>query len=73
MDDLPQRVGRTIRRRREALGLSQEGLAALCDLSRTYIGEIERGDASATITTLAKVATALHVSVSELVSVDLDG
>ncbi len=37
------RFGLNVRRRREAIGLSQEALAEKADLDRTYISGIERG------------------------------
>jgi transcriptional regulator with XRE-family HTH domain len=37
------RFGLNVRRRREAIGLSQEALAEKAELDRTYISGIERG------------------------------
>ena len=39
-------VGFRIRELREERGLTQEKLAALADLHRAYIGQIERGEAN---------------------------
>ncbi len=61
------KLGTVIRRRREALGLSQEGLAALSELNRTYLGKIERGEVIASIVTLQKIAEGLNVKLSELI------
>ena len=44
MSDINKEVGFSIRRMREARGLSQEKLAGLADLHRAYIGQIERGE-----------------------------
>lgn len=44
MKDINKRVGFNIRRTRENVGLSQEKLAALADLHRAYIGQIERSE-----------------------------
>jgi len=48
--------------------LSQEALADLCDLHRTYIGAIERGERNVTLSTLEVIAQALGISVPELLT-----
>jgi len=58
--------GRNIRKRREAKDLSQEDLALLAGLDRTYVGGIERGERNATILSAIKIGQALGASVSEL-------
>ena len=60
-------LGETIRTRREAAGLSQEKLAELANLSRNYIGELERGEKNVSIEALVRVAKALGVRVRDLV------
>lgn len=62
-------LGRRIRARREALGLSQEKLGELADLHRNLIGMIERGETNPTTMNLQKIAKALGTTMSEL----LDG
>jgi transcriptional regulator with XRE-family HTH domain len=47
-------------------GLSQEKLAEKADLHPTYIGVIERGEQSATLDTIAKLAGALRVKEKDL-------
>jgi transcriptional regulator with XRE-family HTH domain len=54
-------VAANVRRRREALGISQEQFADLCGYHRTYIGAIERGERNITISTLSALAGALKV------------
>lgn len=61
------KLGNVIRTRREALDISQEGLAALSELNRTYIGEIERGEVSVSVVTLQKIADGLNLKLSELI------
>ena len=61
-------LGETIRTQREAADLSQEKLAELADLSRNYIGELERGETNVSIEALARVAKALRVRVRDLVT-----
>jgi transcriptional regulator with XRE-family HTH domain len=65
---LTKAIGDAIRQRRESIGLSQEALAALSGLSRTYVGEVERGDVAATITTLDKLAKGLNWTLIALIS-----
>ncbi len=49
-------------------GLSQEALADICSLHRTYIGSIERMERNATLATLELLAGALGISVPELLT-----
>ncbi len=62
------RFGRNVRRRREAVGLSQEALAEKADLDRTYVSGIERGVRNPTILSASRVAAALKVSLAELLN-----
>lgn len=55
-----------IRKRRLAMGLSQESLASVCNLHRTYIGGVERAERNITLEALSKIATALEISPDEL-------
>ncbi len=59
--------GRAIQELRVERGLSQEGAALRCDVSRGFFGKIERGDASPTFETIVKVAVGLEVPAAELV------
>lgn len=54
-------VAANVRRYRKALNLSQEDLAEIAELHRTYIGGIEQGRANASIKNIEKVARALNV------------
>jgi transcriptional regulator with XRE-family HTH domain len=66
LEDLCKKFGARIRRLRLELGLSQEELAALCELDRTYIGGIERGERNPSLKNIYIVASALGVHVSAL-------
>jgi transcriptional regulator with XRE-family HTH domain len=60
-------LGEVVRRERVQRQLSQEGLAALAGLSRTQIGEIERGTTNISFTSLIALADGLQLSLSELI------
>ena len=47
--------------------MSQESLAAAADIDRTYISGIERGVRNISLLTLARIARALHVKISDLI------
>ncbi|MFI3259066.1 MAG: helix-turn-helix transcriptional regulator [Rikenellaceae bacterium] len=51
---------------RRARSLSQEKLAELSGLHRTYIGMIERAERNITLININKLATALQIDVKEL-------
>jgi transcriptional regulator with XRE-family HTH domain len=55
-------VANNIRRLRVDKGLSQEALADLCGLHRTYIGSVERGERNISIDNIERVSEALGVS-----------
>lgn len=64
-----QALGDAIRARRAEIdGLSQEGLADLAGMHRTYVSEIERGLRNPSYRNLVKLAAALDVPLSELVA-----
>lgn len=53
---------------RKAMALSQEQLADVSGLHRTYIGSVERGERNVTLSTLEALATALRVTVTQLLT-----
>jgi transcriptional regulator with XRE-family HTH domain len=59
-------LGRALRARRTEQGVSQEELSLATGVHRNYIGGIERGERSPTVTTIAKLADALDVAMSDL-------
>jgi transcriptional regulator with XRE-family HTH domain len=59
-------LGRAIRETRKAKDISQEKLALLADMDRSYVGRVERGDNNAALLTLVRIAKALELSVSQL-------
>jgi DNA-binding XRE family transcriptional regulator len=58
--------GSKVRLKRKEAGLSQEALADLCDLDRTYIGGVERGERNISLVNIFKISNALKISPGEL-------
>jgi transcriptional regulator with XRE-family HTH domain len=61
-------LGQRIRELREKRGWSQEEFADICELHRTYMGAIERGERNLTILSVLTVAQHLGLTVSQLLS-----
>lgn len=59
--------GEVLRRHRSEKGISQEELAFLAGVDRTFISRLERGIRQPTITTLIGIGQALGVSAADLV------
>ena len=58
-------IGARIRELRKEQKLSQEYLAFLCDLDRTYIGSVENGKRNISIENIEKIARALKISLQD--------
>ncbi|MCH5307911.1 MAG: helix-turn-helix transcriptional regulator [Prevotella sp.] len=58
--------GKNVQLCREKAGISQEKLAELADVHRTYIGTVERGETNITLYNIYKLAQALNVNIKEL-------
>lgn len=63
---IKKRFGKAIRRRRRELDLSQEKLAEMAELHRTYISNIERGELNPSLETMEKLVNALNISFAAL-------
>lgn len=59
-------LGKAIRQIRLQKGISQESLALVAEVDRSYVGRVERGDNNVAVLTLAKLAKALGISVTKL-------
>ena len=63
---LLRQLGLSIKLARVRKGLSQEELAELAGLHRTYIGMVERAERNITVINLVQIAKALDVSLDKL-------
>ena len=58
--------GDRLRKLRKQKGLSQEALALACDLERTYIGGVERGERNISLINIYRIAEALGCDAKDL-------
>lgn len=68
MKTIQQRFGSAMKRRREAVGLSQEALAAEANLHRNYVGRLERGQVVPSLAVVQKIAAALGTTMAKIVA-----
>ncbi|MEO8645532.1 helix-turn-helix transcriptional regulator [Pseudomonas sp.] len=59
MDTLAKAMGELIRAQRKARGVSQDALALACNIDRSYMGRIERGEVNITVEKLYRIASEL--------------
>src|SRR5881409_3333793 len=64
--DINARIGSRVRALRTALGMTLDALAAKCDVSRSMLSLVERGESSPTAVVLEKIASGLSVSLATL-------
>lgn len=62
-------IGKKIKLERIKRDLSQDRLGEIANISKNFVGAVERGESSPTIETLAKIANAFEISLSDLVDV----
>ncbi|HFL7940765.1 TPA: helix-turn-helix transcriptional regulator [Pseudomonas putida] len=60
MQALAKDLGQKIRERRIMVGLSQDALAHACEMDRSYMGRVERGEVNLTIEKLYRIACQLR-------------
>lgn len=66
MSELTVSFGLKVREHRKLKKLSQEKLALLCNIDRSYMGRIERGEVNLTIEKIYELAKVLGVSAKDL-------
>jgi transcriptional regulator with XRE-family HTH domain len=72
VNELPQRFGDLIRRRRKAIELGQEALADKAAIHRTHVSLLERGKRMPTLGVINKLADALDTTMASLMA-ELEG
>lgn len=60
------KFGKKVREIRLSKALSQEQLAHIADVHRTYIGMVERAEKNITLVNIEKIANALNVDIKQL-------
>ena len=66
------KFGERVRELRVSKNLSQEQLADLANVHRTYIGMIERAEKNITLVNMQKIANALEVKIEDLLKISND-
>lgn len=66
MDKLAKALGERIREQRKACRISQDALALACNIDRSYVGRIERGEVNITVEKLYRIANVLACDPSGL-------
>lgn len=66
MTELAALLGQNIRKARQEKKISQEKLALMCGLDRSYMGRIERGEVNITLEKLYLIASILKIDVKKL-------
>jgi transcriptional regulator with XRE-family HTH domain len=61
-----KQFGNNLRAKRLKAGLSQEALAQLAELHRTYVGSVERGERNISLLNIVKLAKALGIPATNL-------
>lgn len=61
-----ENFGKNVKKYRNQSELSQEDLADMCNLHRTYISDIERGKRSISLNNIEKISLALNIDIYKL-------
>lgn len=64
--------GIVLKQTRSAKGLSQEQLALSCDLDRTFISMLERGQRQPSLTSIILISTSLEIPADQLIKLTVD-
>ena len=66
--DINEVFGKIVLERRQSLKISQETLANMADIDRTYLPDIEKGKRNVSLKVADKIAKALNISLKDLLS-----
>ncbi len=72
MKSIEKRFGKRVRELRQARGISQEDLADLAGMHRTYLGGIERGERNPCLRNISAIAEALGVTLEVLFTLEIE-
>ncbi len=64
--NLRYRIGELVRQHRQNRNYSQQALAAICGMNRSYVGALERGEHNVSLANLARIAAGLEISLTRL-------
>jgi transcriptional regulator with XRE-family HTH domain len=62
---ITKKIGERIKELRSRQGISQESLAHLANLDRTYVNSVENGKRNISIENIEKIAKALKISIKD--------
>lgn len=65
--NINEKFGKRIKEKRKAMGLSQEKLANIAEIDRTYLPEVERGERNISLVVAEKIANALGEKLSKMI------
>ena len=68
MNNVKSRFGAGVRKKRLELGFSQEKLADLAGIHRTYLADVERGIRNISLENIVKLITALDITLADFFS-----
>lgn len=66
MSELTIQFGQLVRKYRKEKNISQEQLALLCNMDRSYLGRIERGEVNPTLEKIYELAAVLQITANDL-------
>ena len=67
MDSRMKDLGNALKRRRESLGMTQEDVAAIADLERSYLSDIENGKRPLKVVILLRIVDAMKIKLCDVV------
>ena len=66
MSELTIQFGQLVRKYRKERNMSQEQLALLCNMDRSYLGRIERGEVNPTLEKIYELSKSLCIDIKDL-------
>ena len=68
MSELTIQFGQLVRKYRKEKNMSQEQFALLCNIDRSYLGRIERGEVNPTLEKIYELSKSLCIDIKDLLS-----